>query len=387
MADAYLAHRTQISYGEETTPGTKASTCAAQFGMIESMEFPDPTKDWKKYWALGAGRDYNVKAEGKNTMESSFDVVLQTGTPLFYAFGQETCTADVSGTGQTTLATAMTAGSTTATLASASGITADLYIQIGESGSREIRKISDVSGSVIILDKAVRFSHVDSAGVSLQTGSVYTHTLSVGNTLKSFTIEAAQLASTNFVRWFTGCYIDTYDISCEEEGELMATFGIKGMKIESSGTAATTIAMSTTVPYMFDEGVLTCFGAAIGRVKTFKISGNNKMKPLTYINSTYGRYAAEIVPGRREISLTFTAVPDVKTWWDKIKTTPTATTCTVVFTRTTSTDTITFTLTDVNIESAPHKFNEENEQDVEFTLTAQSLSATVVDAIPYYWAV
>ncbi|GAH62987.1 unnamed protein product [marine sediment metagenome] len=222
---------------------------------------------------------------------------------------------------------------------------------------------------------------------SLQTGAVYTHTLSVANTLPSFTIEAAQLDDTNFVRWFTGCQVDTLDMSVEEEGELVASLGIKGTGIEASGTSATSVSISTTVPYMFDEGVVTLFGGTIARVKSMKVSINNKLKPLTYIQSTEGRFPYEIVPGWREIELSCVAVRTDKSWWDKIKTTPSATTFNVAFTRTTSTDTLTINCTDVNIEEAPHPFMEENEQEVEFTLTAQSCSITVVDAIPYYWAV
>ena len=381
----YLAHRTQLSAGEESTAGTVASTSVTQFGMVASVDFPDPVKEWKQYWSFGS-RDYNVKAEGKNTFEGSFDCVLQNPTMLFYGFGKETCTATVSGTGQTTTTAVMSIGDTTATLTSAAGYTANLYVQIGASGEKEIRKVSSKSGSVIILDQGVRFAHASGVTASLQTGVVYTHTLAVDNTLKSFTLEAAQLDDTNFVRKFTGTYIDTMDIGCEEEGELMVSYGMKALGIEASGTSASAVSILSTVPYMFDEGAITIFGGAIARITDFKVSINNKLKPKWYIQSTSARYPYELNTGHREISITVNAVPNAKTWWDKLKTTPTATTFTAVFTRGAS-DTITITATDVNIEEAPHPFNEENEQTVQMTFVAKTCTITGVDALPYYKAV
>ena len=180
--------------------------------------------------------------------------------------------------------------------------------------------------------------------------------------------------------------MDTMDIGCAEEAAVEATFGIKAMGTEDSGTSASTVTPSGTVPYMFDEGVITLHGGELTRTTSFKVNMNNKIKEKRYIQSSNARYPYEFVVGRREIEISVTAVADAETWWDFLKTPGDATTFSAKFSRS-ATDYIDIQATDVRLKSGPHKFPEEGEMSVDLSYIAQTCSAEIMDAIPYYWAI
>ena len=386
MADPYLGTRTQLSFGEETTPGTKASTSVTQFGLVNSADLPDEEIDWLKFWNIGSGRDYNQAVEGKHILASSLPVTIQSGLPLFYAFGKETCVGTaVGGGGASTLNGALAVGDTTVNVVSATGYSVNDYIQIDVTTSAEVRKITAIVTNALTIDKGVRLAHLTGVACG-EVIAPYTHKLSLGNSLKSFTLEGAQLADTNFVRHFDGCYMGTMDIGCAEESALETTLGLKAMKTEASGTSASTVTPSGTVPFMFNNGVITQHGGALTRTTSFKLNMDNKIKEKHYIQSSNARYPYEYIIGRRVIDISVTAVADAKTWWDFLKTPGAATTFSAKFSRS-ATDYIDIQATDVRLKSGPHKFPEEGEISVDLSYIAQTCSAEVMDAIPYYWAI
>ena len=387
MGDAYLGHRTQLSFGEETTPGTKADTSVSQFGLVNDVDIPDDEIDWLRFWNIGSGRDYNNAVEGRHTLASSLPFSLQSAMPLFYAFGKESCIGtDVAAGGGSTTNGATAVGATTVILDSVTDYAVNDYIQIDVTTNAEVRKITDITSLTITVDKAFRLVHLDGVACNEVT-SPYTHTLAVADSLKSWTLEAAQLADTNFVRHVNGCQVDTLEIGCAEGEELKTTFGIKAMNPETSGTSASSVTPATTAPYMFDEGVVTLHGGAIARIKDFKLNMNNKLIEGRYIQSSNARYAYELVCGRRETEFTVTMVIDSKTIYDLLKTPGAATTFSGKFTRTASTDTIDIQGTAVRMKSVPHPFPEEGRMEVQASYIAKTCVVVVEDTTPYYWAV
>ncbi len=387
MGDVYLGHRTQLSLGEETTPGTKADTSVTQFGLVNDVELPDDDIEWLKFWNIGSGRDYNNSVEGRHTLACSIPFALQSALPLFYAFGKETCVGtDVAAGGGSTLDGDTAVGATTVDVASAADYAVNDYIQVDVTTNAEVRKITGISTNTITLDKALRLAH--SSGVACnEVTSPYTHTLSVADSLKSFTLEGAQLADTNFVRHVNGCQVDTLEVGCAEGEELKTTFGIKAIKPETSGTSASTVTPATTAPFMFDEGVITLHGGPIARLKDFKLNMNNKLIEGRYISGSDPRYPYEIVCGRRENEFTVTMGIDSKTIYDLLKTPGAATTFSAKFTRTASTDTIDFQMTAVRMKSAPHPFPEEGAMEVQASYIGKTCSVVIEDTTPYYWAI
>lgn len=389
MAETYFAHRAQISMAEETTPGTTVSAPAHYPFHCTSFDLPEETIDWKTIKAIGAGRDFNSIAEGAHSFEGSVDATLIKGDILYYAFGMAQDTGTRSATGDVTLSTAFTVGSTTATLSATTGqITAGVKVLFGATGYHEIRTISDVSGKVVILSKPLRFTAAKDSTARLMTGSTYVHTLTVGNTLKSFTLEAGYDGTTDIRKKWNGCYINTCEIGCEEEGMLNANLGIMGMNTSTADTSITTVTVPTTVPYMFDEGVITCFGGTLAQVKSFKVNINNNLKALKYIQATTGRNPYEIVPGNRTIEITMTAVPQDNTWREKMRpgSQSTGTTFTAKFSRSAS-DYLQISCTSAMIKDYKSPIPEEGEINAELTLVARTCTVTTSDTTPYYWMV
>jgi hypothetical protein len=387
----YFAHRGQISLGEEATPGTSAATSAHFPGIITSAELPDEAIDFKTFKAVGAGRDWNAIAEGKHTLEGSLPMSVIKGDIFFYALGTEKTTGTaVGGGGASTINDAtFVKGDTSFTITSAANYTVGDYICMDTAGTHpEVRKITIIDGTTITFDKAIRHDKAN-GGACAEVIAPFTHVLSVGNSLKSFTVEEAVMDDTaNYVQKFNGTYIDNWDTECEEGGELKATFNIKAMNTSAAGTSASTVAVPTTVPYFFDQGAISCFGGTIATVTKFSTSCNNKLKPLHYIRATNGRNAAEINTGNREIELSITAVPQDNTWSEKMRpgAQSTGSTFTALFTRGAN-DTCTISATEVFMKENKKPMPEENEIISEMTLVARTLSMTFVDSTPYYWMV
>lgn len=382
----YLRHRAQVSIGEETTPGTKASSITHFPGIIKSIEnLPDPEVDWVTFRGIGAGRDYNAIAEGKHVLAGELPLTLIKPDILFYAFGAEaTVGTAVGGGGASDLDGATAVGDTSVTLTAATNYAADDYIQIGTGSSAEIRKITNVATNTLTLDKGLRIAH-DDAETCGEVTTPYTHTLSVGNTLKPITLEAAIEDDTDFVRWFNGVYINSLTLECSYEGALEMTAEIMAMNASDSGSAVSTVVVPTTAPYMFDEGVITLFGGAIARIKSFKVNLKNNLEEGRYIQGSNARYPYEIIPGNRDIEIEVEAVPIATTWWDFLRPdTQSATSFSAKFSRS-ATDYIDIQGTGVYMKTAPHGLPEQGPVSTTITLVAKTCSIESKDTTPYYW--
>lgn len=210
----------------------------------------------------------------------------------------------------------------------------------------------------------------------------YTHTIVGASVLPSFTLEAAFLQTTDFVRYFQGTKIDTLELSGEEEGELLATIGVKSM-LTSSDTSPSSLTPPSTAPYMFYEAVLTLFGSVVAELKNFTFSLSNHLKPAWYFNSTAGKNLKYLTEGRREYELKMNLTPTDSTFWDYLAAQPGSATVTIVFTRGAS-DTFTLSCTDCLVVDVPHPIPEENEINCEMTVMPKAATVTVVDSIATY---
>lgn len=380
----YFAVRSQVSYGEETTIGTKATTSTNWIGLIDSLTLPEESAEFQKFWSIGYGRDYAAAAEGKHTLTGgSFECVMQKPDFLFFPFGTASETGtDVGSGGGSTLDGAIAAGDTAFDVVAATNYAVADNIEVGVGVSPEIRTITDVTSNTITVSKPFRRAHLTGATCNEVT-TPYTHTLSIGQTLTSFTLEAAVNASTNFVRFYDGCFVDTVDLSATVGDALKANFGYMAQKTEAAGTSVSTVTTSTTTPYMFDEGVITCHGGAIATVEDFKLSMKNGLTQQHYITSTNGLLPQVTVPGKREITFTITAVPTAATWWGYLASNPAATTLSAKFSRS-ATDYIDIQATGVRLLSGPTNIPADGLLKAELSYIAQTCSIESIDATPYY---
>jgi len=160
--------------------------------------------------------------------------------------------ATVTGTTLTNTATdtgQAIAGINTVTVGTVTGaaFAAGQYVQIdvnSSSTTAEVRKITNVSSSVLTLDYPLFFTHAIGAGVKAVTGP-YTHTIVPGNTLPSLTIEK-NIGGYQSVA-FTGSRVDKYSVKVSASDapiEMSAT--VTSQSFQILGGASTAVVSGAT---------------------------------------------------------------------------------------------------------------------------------------------
>jgi hypothetical protein len=111
-------------------------------------------------------------------------------------------------------------------------------------------------------------------------GAFATNVLNTGTTVKSFTLEDGALDITQF-RAFTGCMVNTMQISIAPNQMTTATFGIIGKNMTQSATAldATLTAASANEPFDSFSGAISEGGSPIAYVNSIDFTLNNNLNP------------------------------------------------------------------------------------------------------------
>jgi hypothetical protein len=111
-------------------------------------------------------------------------------------------------------------------------------------------------------------------------GAFSTNVLNTGTTVKSFTLEDGALDITQF-RAFTGCMVNTMQISIAPNQMTTATFGIIGKNMTQSATAldATLTAASANEPFDSFSGAISEGGSPIAYVNSIDFTLNNNLNP------------------------------------------------------------------------------------------------------------
>ena len=140
----------------------------------------------------------------------------------------------------------------------------------------------------------------------------YTHVMEYSDTLakyNSFTLETNYYDGvTYFVRWCTGCMIDSVTLECSENDVLIATLDVIGKKDSKDTTTSTVVTGLTDKPYMFYQSAWDFDGSAFTQVVSFRSTISNALRPKRYMQSTDGQYVYEIIQGKRTHELMMTAV-------------------------------------------------------------------------------
>jgi hypothetical protein len=111
-------------------------------------------------------------------------------------------------------------------------------------------------------------------------GAFSTNVLNTGTTVKSFTVEDGALDITQF-RVFTGCMVNTMQMSIAPNQMTTATFGIMGKNMTQSATPldASLTPASTNEPFDSFSGAINEAGSPIAYVNSIDFTLNNNLNP------------------------------------------------------------------------------------------------------------
>jgi hypothetical protein len=111
-------------------------------------------------------------------------------------------------------------------------------------------------------------------------GTFTSNVLNTGTTVSSFTLEDGALDITQF-RAFSGCMVNTMQISIAPNQMTTATFGVIGKNMTQSATPldASVTAASNNEPFDSFSGVIEEGGSAIAYVNSIDFTLNNNLNP------------------------------------------------------------------------------------------------------------
>ncbi len=203
--------------------------------------------------------------------------------------------------------------------------------------------------------------------------------------MPSFSWEAVLKNVTDFVRYYKGCRVDEFELTCEPGKPLTINATIKAKKF-AKGTTASTISMLSTAPYQWHQGSISFGGTTIARVTKLSCKFGNGMEDLGAIQNTPsgdGVFVKEHVYKKAKSTWNMTVAPFDTTLWDQLVA-DTTYTAIATFTRTASSDLLTVTVTGIRIKTAPHNAPEEGPVYVELTGDGSTITIEAADATPFY---
>jgi hypothetical protein len=119
------------------------------------------------------------------------------------------------------------------------------------------------------------------------TAAPYTHTVTLGNTLPSMTLEAVRGSIAERV---VGALVSDWEISVEADGivNVSLDFSAKDVSFLTTYTDPN-ISLPTTRPFKFTDMTVTWGDTTLGKVTSCSISGSNNLEPLPR--------QGEVIPG------------------------------------------------------------------------------------------
>jgi hypothetical protein len=156
-------------------------------------------------------------------------------------------------------------------------ITPDRMPRIDRHGQRT------VSGDIVV---EMRPADYDFLLEDALFGTFTTNVLNTGTTVSSFTLEDGALDITQY-RAFTGCMVNTMQMSIAPNQMTTATFGIIGKDMTQSTTPldASLTAASGNEPFDSFSGAISEGGSAIAYVNSIDFTLNNNLNPAFVLGS------------------------------------------------------------------------------------------------------
>src|SRR5579859_108109 len=239
-------------------------------------------------------RDVNtfpLYGQYKNAGSLNFPLFPTQGINLLAgAIGADAAAGNgVTGTGSAspnTLNGATIAGATTVTLTSATGYTANAFIQVdvnasGPTTTAEVRKIVSVSTNTLTLDTALTYAHANGAATKVVTAP-FTHTITQATTLPSFTVEK-NLGNFESLQ-FAGARINKFDMQVQNGNSEVAC--AVDLMAKSSAVLATPTAITVVneLPYVFAECTTSFNSQTISQTTNAEVTIENGLKDTFTFN-------------------------------------------------------------------------------------------------------
>lgn len=150
---------------------------------VDTTPLPVPKNEIMEIFAQMSGHaNTRLSSEvKKKSMTATLEITPQNGAVFPFLFGHSEDTADTEATSplNTTLSSAVQIGTKSIPVAGSTNASAGDHVKIGSSGEPEVREISSVSGSDLVLDECLRRAHASGTPVvetENATGTLYTHT-------------------------------------------------------------------------------------------------------------------------------------------------------------------------------------------------------------------
>ena len=322
-------------------------------GVYDTVTTPDftPTIEPRYYLGTGSKRNFSTAYKGTQSYNGSWpSFILLNGWPLRFPIGTLNSTSATRG-GTLTLGANAKAGDLFITASGTTGITANVYLNIGTSGTSKqeiVRCVSTQSAATSVkLTTPLKYDHSSGEELKIASG-VATHVIEESNVLPSISmgvhmLDSSETAANAFDRKFFGGKVGAATISAEEGGLLVMgwdTIPFMGMShnqkdddnftgnvpfyqlahamdrtmVGSKTGAAGALSYPESDPYYFSEGTVSLFGTEFARLRNFTININNNVEPRYYIErrgDSRNRGPSDIVEMRREYTMEATiALPD-----------------------------------------------------------------------------
>lgn len=194
------------------------------------------------------------------------------------------------GSGSTTLNGALTAGTNTFTLTSATGFSVGQVIQVDVNGTgptttAECRKILTLVGTSGTVDSVWSFSHLTAAPV-IGVAAPYAHTIQQQNTLPSLTVEK-NIGNRQSLQ-FAGSKVNKFDLKApvaNEPASITADMMAQSVTVLDTPTA---IAVTNESPFVFTEASVTFYGTARSEAANLTVSIDNAVKETYTYSGQHG---------------------------------------------------------------------------------------------------
>ena len=227
-------------------------------------------------------------------------------------------------------------------------------------------------------------------GLVATTGSdPYTHTFTNQNTLPSFTLERAIQHTTDRVRTYKGCQVNSATLNFSTGGG--AGGGYIDLVLElmaqdiSNGTTTTSLSAPTTKGFQIRNVKLTLNSSEVIEVISGSLNINNNLSDGRYASYTLNEKKGESVPQIRRVTGNFVINLKDDTYFDFWKNRVVVPgTNTLIFQRG-SNDNMTFTFTNLVILSPPDPTNLEGINIVTLNFAAEYLTPVAVDSVSDYF--
>lgn len=322
----YKPEQAQLAVANETSgQDTAATTGFRLFGYVqEATSLPDPNINWIEERIIGGTREIFNKVEGQNAYEGgSIPVTPYDGAPIAFMLGQDSVATD-----------------------------------------------EDIDGT-------------SETGTNTHTITALKNDIPPTQTIEAFYAASASSSASDFLRQFTGCAVQSGEITINNEEELTVSLEYIAMGVSTGTSQTEDPTVPSRDPWLFHDVAsnLTLFGTSFARVNDFSLSVTNNLQDGRYLEDTEAPDPFEILYGMTEYELSVNITVDDDTIYQElIGQSSSPFTAEIEFEKASSGENLRITCENCDIESAPHDIPaEEQTVDVDVSIIPESVTVKVED--------